>query len=252
MQKQSFTPDNENETTIDALKQDYFAHLKTMNPRATDEGAYRASCYYYRAELLPLLPPDKSLRVLDVGCGFGHLIRFCHEQGYKRIVGVEIDQELFEAANAYVGSMAESFINADAMQFLKEHPCDFDVITLFDVIEHFTLKEAVQISTLIREALRPGGIAIFRTPNMANLFGAYSRYLDLTHQYGYTEQSLAQLLRIAGFANPPLHLPRWESGHPLTRRSKLNRWIHRFVIHLQDRSNPRCFEKNIVMWGKRD
>src|ERR1700693_2081350 len=67
---------------IDAAKQEYSVHLRTLNPGATDEGAYVASCYYYRAELLPLLPADKSARILDVGCGFGHLIRFCAEHGY--------------------------------------------------------------------------------------------------------------------------------------------------------------------------
>jgi 2-polyprenyl-3-methyl-5-hydroxy-6-metoxy-1,4-benzoquinol methylase len=236
---------------IDNVKLDYFAHLKTTNPGGVDEGTYRACYYYYSAELLPLLSPNKRLRILDVGCGFGHLIRFCSELGYKRVTGVEIDQQLFQAASGYVGSMAESLVNANAQEFLENNPNSFDVIILFEVIEHFTLEQAIEITTLICKALQRGGIAIFRTPNMANLFGGYSRYIDLTHQYGYTEYSLAQLLRQSGFATPQLHLPKWEVGNPLTRKLRLSRWIHQLLIGLQDRSNPRCFEKNIVMWAIR-
>ncbi|MBM4027340.1 MAG: class I SAM-dependent methyltransferase, partial [Planctomycetes bacterium] len=190
---------------IDRLKQEYSTHLEAINPGVTDENTYRASCFYYRAELLPLLPSDKSLRLLDVGCGFGHLLRFCLEQGYMRVVGVEIDRRIYEAACAHIGSKVELLVNADAMGFLESNPESFDVITLFDVLEHFPLEGAHQLAVLMRKALRPGGMAIFRTPNMASLFAGYSRYLDLTHQYGYTEQSLAQLLRTAGFASPRLH-----------------------------------------------
>jgi len=243
------TPDS-SVALVDRLKVDYYAHLKTMNAGVADDATYRGCCYYYRAELLPLLPEAKTSRILDVGCGFGLLMRFCCEQGYKRVSGVEIDGQLFAATSSRLGKMAESLIHSDARVFLRGKSSSYDVITLFDVIEHFTPEQAVELAALVRQALRPGGIGVFRTPNMANLFGGYSRFIDLTHQQGYTEFSLAQLLRQSGFATPRLHLPQWQAGDARTWKLKLSRWVHRVLIGLQDRMTPQCYEKNLVMWAR--
>jgi 2-polyprenyl-3-methyl-5-hydroxy-6-metoxy-1,4-benzoquinol methylase len=233
------------------LKSGYFDHLKAMNPAGAQEATYQASLFYYRGELDPLLPESRQARCLDIGCGFGHLPRFLLERGFRRVGGIEIDARLHAEAKTYVGERMEFLELGDAIPFLEDKNDSFDFITLFDVIEHFTLDDGVALSRGILKSLRPGGRVIMRTPNMANIFGSYSRHMDLTHQIGFTEQSLSQMLRLAGFSDVGVHVPQWDPKHPLTRGLTESADFHRRLFGLQDRSTPRSFEKNIVVWARR-
>lgn len=236
---------------IGRLKEEYQAHLSAINPEGASEGVYRAARAYYEAELRPLLPADKGARIVDVGCGFGHLIRYFREQGYTRVGGIELDEALHRIASAYIGGSAEFLDRTDGRQFLEEHPESFDLITLFDVIEHFTVDEAFAMLRAMHGALRPGGMAVLRTPNMASLLGAYSRFMDLTHQAGYSEFSFAQILRLAGFAENGQNVPCFSDSIRASLRQKINRAVHVFLYRIQDRTMPACFEKNLVVWGRK-
>ena len=90
-----------------------------------------------------------------------------------------------------------------------------------------------------------------RTPNMANLFGVYSRYLDYTHQWGFTEFSLFQWLRQGGFEDPQLWVPppvgRWKNA----LRQRISNSLQRRLLRWQDRTVPRCLDKNVVVWGQK-
>lgn len=233
------------------LKSGYFDHLKAMNPAGAQEATYQASLFYYHGELDPLLPDSRQARCLDIGCGFGHLPRFLLERGFNRVGGIEIDARLHAEAQGYVGHRMEFLELGDAIPFLERQSDSFDFVTLFDVIEHFTLDDGVALSRRILKSLRPGGRVVMRTPNMANIFGSYSRHMDLTHQIGFTEQSLSQLLRLAGFSEVGVHVPQWDPKHPLTRGLAESAEFHRRLFGLQDRSTPRSFEKNIVVWARR-
>jgi 2-polyprenyl-3-methyl-5-hydroxy-6-metoxy-1,4-benzoquinol methylase len=233
------------------LKSGYFEHLKAMNPAGAADATYQASLFYYRGELAPLLPESRQSSCLDIGCGFGHLPRFLLEQGFRRVGGIEIDARLHAEAKAYVGDRMEFLEFGDAIPFLDRQNDSFDFITLFDVIEHFTLDDGVALSRGILKSLRLGGRVVMRTPNMANIFGSYSRHMDLTHQIGFTEQSLSQMLRLAGFSEVGVHVPQWDPQHPLTRGLTESAEFHRRLFGLQDRSTPRSFEKNIVVWARR-
>jgi hypothetical protein len=55
--------------------------------------------------------------------------------------------------------------------------------------------------TLAHERLKPGGKALVVVPNMGNPFTApRGRYVDITHEVGYTQESMNFLLELAGFA----------------------------------------------------
>jgi 2-polyprenyl-3-methyl-5-hydroxy-6-metoxy-1,4-benzoquinol methylase len=233
------------------LKEGYFDHLKAMNPAGAHEATYQACLFYYRGELEPLLPVSRQARCLDIGCGFGHLPRFLLERGFQRVGGVEIDARLHAEARAYLGNRMEFLHHGDAIPFLESQEGAFDFVTLFDVIEHFTLDDGVALARRILKALKPGGRVVMRTPNMANIFGCYSRHMDLTHQIGFTEQSLAQMLRLAGYSEVGVHVPQWDPAHPLTPGLIESANFHRKLFGLQDRSTPRSFEKNIVVHARR-
>jgi glycosyltransferase involved in cell wall biosynthesis/predicted O-methyltransferase YrrM len=235
---------------IDDFKLNYSTHLKAMNP-GNLEDVYNACLFYYEAEILPLLPEEKQIRTLDIGSGFGHLMRFLSENGYQSVTGVELDSVLHQISLEYTGKLPEEVINGDANIFLQSQNESFDFISILDVIEHFKLDEAIKLARLTYNALRSGGLAVFRTPNMANIFGIYSRYMDITHQNGFTEFSLSQLLREAGFNQIGLHMPKWNSSNPLAQKFKESADFQRSLFGLQDRKPPQCFDKNIVVWARK-
>ncbi len=236
---------------IDEAKNNYGAHLLSINPGGVDETVFQSSCFYYEAELLPLIPDNKSLSILDVGSGLGHLLRYLLANGYQNIGGIEIDLQLYNESKKYIGEKIKFLINDDALHYLSNNIEIFDVISLFDVIEHFSLEDAYDLLCKIHDSLRPDGIAIFRTPNMANILGAYSRYMDITHQSGFTEQSLTQLIRQAGYSQIKVHIPKWNKNNPLSVKFKESSDFQKKIYQMQDRAMPTTFDKNLVIWAKK-
>ena len=145
------------------------------------------------------LPADKSVKILEIGCGMGHFQFFLRQKGFLNCVAVDIGQEQIDYCQA---NLEGEFILVDDTNFyLLNHARVFDVIIMNDVLEHFTKNEAVEILDNIRQALKPGGRLIMRTPNMSCLFSGAGRYGDFTHETGFTERSAIQLLSSVGFLN---------------------------------------------------
>jgi hypothetical protein len=77
----------------------------------------------------------------------------------------------------------------------------------------------VQLAPLIFAALEPHGRLLVQTANGAGLLPGQIIFGDLTHQTVFTPESLAQLLRPAGFTG----LRFYETGPiPLRLRGRLN------------------------------
>ena len=154
-----------------------------------------------------LLP---GARCVDVGCGDGRAGAFATERG-SRYVGVDISERAVAAARAR-GLDARRIDGSDALPFAED---SFDVALCLDVIEHVVFPD--QTIREILRVLRPGGIAIVTTPNVAY----WRRRLDLMvlgrwNPFGYglaVEQpwadphlrffnpgSLRRLLQFCGFA----------------------------------------------------
>lgn len=101
--------------------------------------------------LLPLAPGS---RVLEVGCGSGHLTKRLAERGVD-IVGID--------ANPQAGDVAESdrvrTMRAEALEFDDD---SFDALLSVHAIEHIPALEMAFIE--MARVLRPGGRAFFIYP----------------------------------------------------------------------------------------
>ena len=100
-------------------------------------------------------------RLLDVGSGYGFFLKEAQARGWKA-VGVEPDagQEAWARRN-FDGLIVDS-IFSEALE-----PGGFDVITMWDVIEHVP-----DIWPFVRRSyglLRPGGLLLAKTPNAEGL-----------------------------------------------------------------------------------
>jgi 2-polyprenyl-3-methyl-5-hydroxy-6-metoxy-1,4-benzoquinol methylase len=146
-----------------------------------------------------LLPEARDAAMLEIGPGFGQLLEgLRRDRGYANAVALDLSREVVEFCNGLMPGSTE--YAADTGAWLRAHADRFDRIFVLHVLEHVARTEVEGLVRAVRGALKPGGRVIVELPNMANLLtGGYLRYADRTHEWGYTEQSLRQLLEAAGF-----------------------------------------------------
>jgi SAM-dependent methyltransferase len=157
--------------------------------------SFRAWWWYRLGPLLADLPRDA--RILELGCGAGHVLALLREHGFTRVEGVDVSAEQVELAvtrgvPARVG---------DARELLAAHDGNYAAILAFDFIEHFDRDELLDLAAAIRRALAAGGRLVLHTPNGEGLMPGQVIYGDLTHLTIFTPGSLEQLLRFAGFTD---------------------------------------------------
>jgi ubiquinone/menaquinone biosynthesis C-methylase UbiE len=145
------------------------------------------------AEQRLLLP---GMRVLDIGCGGGLLMRHLLSLGLE-VVGTDISKVAVESLRrrgfeAYTGA-------AEQLPFPDQ---SFDFITSCDVIEHLFDQDSHLCE--VRRVLRPGGVYYIQTPNkpLNILYLALLRYRNWRayHPSLRTMGSLRKLLAHHGFA----------------------------------------------------
>jgi 2-polyprenyl-3-methyl-5-hydroxy-6-metoxy-1,4-benzoquinol methylase len=143
-------------------------------------------------------PADRSVRVLDLGCGHGAFLYFLSQAGYQDVCGIDISSEQIELAHrlgidkARLGKLED---------FLLEHGdgC-VDVVLAMDILEHLTQQELFGALEGIRRVLKPHGSCIAHVPNAEGLYGMRIRYGDMTHEQAFTPGSARQIFRTVGFS----------------------------------------------------
>lgn len=142
-------------------------------------------------------PANRDASVLDLGCGYGALVRAAHECGYRGTWGVDRSaQQVAAATRLGITGVREG----DLVATLQAQPdASHDVIVTFDVIEHLTKDEIVALADDVRRVLRPGGRWIIHAPNAESPMFGRIRYGDFTHEQAFTRFSISQLLLSSGF-----------------------------------------------------
>lgn len=119
-----------------------------------------------RRELVRLLGGAKGLHILDVGCGAGVLTSgLCQ---YGEVTGTDVSAPAIRLATEL--EPRASFL-AGRFQEL-DLKLEFDVITLFDVLEHVPIHERSELFALLDARLSSHGWLILTTPHPA-----YTRWL---------------------------------------------------------------------------
>src|SRR5215467_730296 len=128
-----------------------FPVSRELNPHATSTDA----------NILSLVGNNK--RVLELGCGAGHMSRALRDQGCT-VVGIEIHPEAAQKA----ASICERVIveDLDYLPFERELGADrFDVVVAADVLEH--LKDPLFILRTLKKFVLPQGYVVISVPNVA-------------------------------------------------------------------------------------
>ncbi len=179
-------------------------------------------------EVLDLVPPGVSC--LDIGCGEGGWGVELRQKGVTRLVGVEVDPRLAEAAVEY-DHVAVGPIESLDLEALGR----FDLVVAADVLEH--LSDPWDTLSRFRGCVAPGGQLLVSVPNARCveitvplvLRGRFDYedgggLMDRGHLRWFTRRSLTADLLAAGWQP---HTWRFVT---LGRRRPINRVLER--LHL--------------------
>ena len=151
---------------------------------------------YYDGIYLPYIPIDKNVRIIDCGCGNGMFLYFLQRHGFVNAYGIEYSKELIEFQTSELGVSA---VQGDAITHLRKAQAGFELIVANDFLEHLHKNRVLEFIYLCVEKLSPTGRLFVKVPNMASLFASRNRYVCFTHEVGFTEHSLASVLKTCGF-----------------------------------------------------
>lgn len=178
----------------------------------------------YRHNYSKFLPESSEARILDIGCGLGQFLDFLGRVGYTNFLGVDISGEAIDFCKEK--GIGKVKLIDDLKEFLAVSGM-YDLIVLNDVIEHFSQAKVLSILQKIYEKLNADGTLIVKTGNLASLVGPRIRYGDFTHQLGFTEYSLAQLLKVAKFRDIMVY----PFVFPKNRPMRIIRWFAQKILH---------------------
>jgi len=177
------------------IYKDYFDAIYSESNNFSKK-EYEVSAYNYDLDFGNFLPSKKDVKILDIGCGTGHFLNFLMRKGYINFIGIDISQSQIEFCKKFITQYCKT---ADAFDYLNNKKNFYSIISANDVIEHIPPKKLIIFLRMIYSALKPEAVLFLKLPNMSNPFALNNRYRDFTHECGFTEKSIYQVLYAVGF-----------------------------------------------------
>ena len=153
----------------------HYANLKDFGKREIETFILFGK-YFFPESTINKLEIDKSISLIDIGCGDKYLKYGCDEYNID-YVGIDFSDCNIEK------------------EYLDYPDNSFDIVTSLALLEHL-----YDPSILISEAyriLKPNGIFVLSTPNWRYTMRIF--FDDPTHIHPYTVKSLKYLLEISNF-----------------------------------------------------
>lgn len=132
-------------------------------------------------------------KVLDYGCGTGDFLSTCKSIGYQ-INGIEPSTKAYDEASKKLGTCVK--------QHLESIPTsDFDIITLWHVLEH--IQDFTTVLKSLKKKLQPNGYFLIAVPNHkcydANFYKETWAALDLPrHLWHFDQTTMKNTLNMVG------------------------------------------------------
>lgn len=140
-------------------REDYYTQEKPdFIAYAEEDQEWSALAQTDRLVILERLLPHNRRTVLDIGCGPGWFLRRAKERGWQ-VRGIEPSRQAAAYARNLGLDVVESFFDAKSAPGLGI----FDAVHLNNVLEH--VPNPIEILTLVRDVLTPGGLLCVNVPN---------------------------------------------------------------------------------------
>ena len=125
---------------------------------AEEYGNINSSVEYFLKFKIP-----KEARILDIGCSYGSLLYKLHEFGYTNLQGIDVNKKLIEMGKKEYPVIKDriEYYPGDIIPFEDN---SFDVVLMFDVIEHIP-DIHIFLANQVYRIIKKEGKFIFQTPN---------------------------------------------------------------------------------------
>ncbi len=200
----------------------------------------------YGSALIDLLDPKPGERILDVGCGTGHLTHSLRERGAK-VVGIDSSPNMIQQARAQYPDL--EFVQADASAFTFKEPFD----AVFSNAALHWVTDAESAVSCMSHALRPGGRFVIEMGGKGNiqqlisaLFKALEKFdcYDATHRWFFPSigeyTSMLERHRLEPTAALLFDRPTKLEGD-----SAIVDWFTIFGEAIQANVDEKCFEEAV-------
>jgi cyclopropane fatty-acyl-phospholipid synthase-like methyltransferase len=141
------------------------------------------------------MPIGEGKRAMDIGCAAGYALDIYKEIGYE-VYGIELDNTMLSQLKN------TSYTICDKPILENDYPHKFDVVSLFDVVEHLT--DLDTHFDKFAEIIETKGVLLIVTPNynaiQRKLKGnKWFQFKPMEHINYFTVDSLTQLAEKHGF-----------------------------------------------------
>jgi SAM-dependent methyltransferase len=177
---------------------DYYAYSTSGHPIAAHLRRIREA---RKVRLYREAIGEGRRRILEIGCGNGRFLSLLREYGptHWELAGVDFSESAVQQCRA-IGLRAE----VARVEDLRSEDGTFDAVIMMQLIEH--LEDPRAACERVRALLRPGGVFILETPNVAGLDYRLFRgrwwapYHFPRHWNLFSTASLQRLLHETGFS----------------------------------------------------
>lgn len=186
-------------------------------------------------------------RLLEIGCSYGGFLRKAQQCGWD-VAGIEIDNRASAHGREKLG--INVLCGSLESEFHRLQP-PYDAIVTFHVLEHVV--EPMRFLSLCRELLRPGGVLLLKTPNVASWIAKQtkSQWAWLSppaHIHLFTPTALCRSLEQSGFRVEQVQTRRGDSGNTLFELICAAARALRVKVRGNEASRPQPGGKSLDSW----
>ncbi len=152
-------------------------------------------------KLLELIPKDKELRIIDIGCGKGFNTNLLHEKGFN-IEGIDINSNSIKIAKENYPDISFKVKDVFKVDF-----SEYDVVLAFGLFEYVSNLK-ILLNKLEKE-MKQDSVLIFSIPNVCSftkrlrcLFGINPNRQKTTEEYStstYTFKDIEEMIKPLNF-----------------------------------------------------
>jgi 2-polyprenyl-3-methyl-5-hydroxy-6-metoxy-1,4-benzoquinol methylase len=161
---------------------DYYDFAVCAYPRLSEHYARRSKYYPLLAAVLSKIP-DKTSRILDLGCGAGQLAHLFYNNGYHSYTGIDFSPEMLKIARRW--RTPYRFLERDIRIPDSIVDLEYDIVVSTEFVEHITddLEILGRINSgttvIISTTNRPGKEHVRFFPSEEDVWHRYKRVIDI-------------------------------------------------------------------------